>query len=85
MKLAIFAILALVAGPAVAAMPHLNVREVVWDVVVLIGIAVIFGLLAYAIDKAPFIGEPFKAFGKYALILIAVLIIIYIILGLLGL
>jgi hypothetical protein len=85
MKAALALILTLVSPLAFAAQQSLNIRGIIWDVVVLGGVAVIFGLLWYAIDKAPFIMEPLKGFIKWMLIVVAVLICIYMILGWIGL
>lgn len=70
---------------AFAALPAFDIRSVIWNVVVLLGVGAIFGLLNFLVDRAPFIGEPWKQYIKYFLILVAVLIIIYLILGLIGL
>ncbi len=86
MKTALALCLALASPLAFAAsrVPEFNIREIVWDVVILIGVALIFGLLYYLIDAAPFIPAPFKQFIKYGLLVVAVLIVIFIILGFLG-
>lgn len=77
----------LYAAPAFAAsrMPEFNIREIVWNVLILAGVAVIFGLLDYAVSKAPFISEPIKSFIHWALVVFACLILIFLILGFLGL
>jgi len=87
-KLAALAVMGFVATPVMAfagSMPHFSIREVVWDVVCIIGVGIIFGLLDYLLQAAPLINATFKQIGRYLLIVVAVLIVIYIILGLLGL
>ena len=82
---ALLASVLMFASPLVfAAMPHLSIREIVWDVVIVLGVAIVFGLLGYLIDKAPFIDPPWKQGLRWGLLLVAVLIIIYVILGFLG-
>jgi uncharacterized membrane protein YedE/YeeE len=64
--------------------PEINIRTIVMYVVTLVFIAVVLGLLDYWVQKAPFIADPVKAFIHWGLIGVAVLILIYIILGFLG-
>lgn len=70
---------------ALSRMPELNVRDVVWFIVQLAGVAVVFGLLDYGVKSAPFISEPIKGFIHWALIVIACLLLIFIILSFIGL
>lgn len=84
MKTALTLILGLFPTLALAASGPPSVREIIWYVFVIIGVGIIFGLLHVAIDKAPFIDDTFKKAGKYLVILAAILIIIYIILGIIG-
>lgn len=79
----------LFASPAVFAaqsrMPDFNIRDIIWNILILLGVAVIFGLIDYLVGKAPFISEPIKSFIHWALIVAACLILIFIILSFLGL
>jgi hypothetical protein len=65
--------------------PDLSVRQLVWYFFVLLGVAVIFGLIHYAVKTAPFITEPFKSVLLWIIVLAGILLAIYIILGLIGL
>lgn len=87
MKYLVTLVLSLVSPLALAAsrVPDFNIREIIWNIVVLAGIAVCFGLLDYGVSKAPFITEPIKLFIHWILIVIACLLLIFMILGMLGL
>lgn len=86
MKAALTLILMAVAFPAFAVTGTIpSIREIVWDVVQLLGIGVIFGILYYLVGAAPFINDVFKKLLQYAIILIGALLAIFVILGFLGL
>ena len=86
MKTALFSSLMLFSPLALAAgLPAINIREIVWQIIVLVGIAVVLGLVDYAVQAAPFINAPIKAFVHWALIVIGCLLLIYFILGWIGL
>ena len=70
--------LAFAAGPP-------PMRTILWDVMIVVGIALVFGLLDLLVRKAPWIDADVKIGVRYALLVILVLYIIYLILGFLGL
>lgn len=75
-----------VAFPAFAAVGSMpSIREIVWDVILVLGVGLIFGLLHYLVSVTPFISAPIKQVLQWALVLVAILLIIYVILGFLGL
>lgn len=87
MKYALALILMMVSPLAMAAtrMPEIDVRGIIWGVVVLVGVAVVFGLLDYAVSKAPFIAEPMKVGIHWFLVAVVCLILIFMILSFIGL
>ncbi len=76
----------LVAAPVLAAgsIPHLNIRTLLWDLFVLGGVALIAGIAYYLIEKAPFIDAMFKTILQYAILLVLGILVIYLILGWIG-
>lgn len=78
------AILLSVASPMAFAMPALNMRSIVWNVVVLLGVAAVFGILHLIVRRAPFIEEPWKPYINWFLLVVAALIVIYLILDFIG-
>lgn len=82
-KPVLFAVLALVAMPAFAAV-NMSMGGIVEIILWLIGAAIIFSILYIFIDKAPFILEPWKTYIKYALYVLAGLAVIFWILGMMG-
>jgi hypothetical protein len=66
--------------------PHgpVNVMTIVWDVVIIIGLLIIFGILFYLIDKAPLIPPLGKQLLKYFLLLVGALVVIFFILRFIG-
>jgi hypothetical protein len=77
------ALLALVSVPALAAV-SMSMGGLVDLVVYLIIIGVVFGLLWFLVDKAPFIPEPFKTWIKYVILFVGVLFLINWLLGIAG-
>lgn len=86
-RTSLFSILMPFAPLAVASgqIPPLNIRGILWDIIVIVGVAVILGIVDYFVRIAPFIGSPMKAFIHWAIVVIACLLIIYLILGFIGL
>ena len=82
-RTALFAILALVAAPALAVI-NMSMGGLVDLIVYLIIIGVVFGILYFLIDRAPFIPEPWKTYIKYVLYFIAALMLINFLLGFAG-
>ena len=66
-------------------MPSINVREILWNIFVLCVIAVIFGLVDYAVKKAPFIDDAVKAIVHWVLIVILCAVLIFMLLDFVGL
>lgn len=66
--------------------PHgsIDMGTVVWDVVKIIGLLIVFGILFYLIDRAPFIPALGKQLLKYFLLLIGALVVIFFILRFIG-
>jgi hypothetical protein len=83
MKYALFAILALVTTPVLAVV-SMSMSGLVDLVVYLIIIGVVFGLLWFLVDRAPFIPEPFKTWIKYVILFVGVLFLINWLLGIAG-
>lgn len=52
--------------------------------VTIVIIVVICGLVAFLLQQAPFIAEPFKSFGVYAILVVAVILIVLQLAGLAG-
>ncbi len=69
---------------AAGSMPHLNIRTLLWDLFVLLGVGVIAGIAYYLVDQAPFINAMFKTILKYAIIFVLCILLIYLILGWIG-
>lgn len=65
--------------------PAFNIRAILWNILVLAGIAVIFGIVDYAISKAPFIADPVKQVVHWVLVVILCIILILFLLDFLGL
>jgi len=86
MKYALAAVLALASPLALAAssMPEINIRAILWNLFVLLGIGVILGIAYYLIGAAPFINDMFKKILQYAVIFVGAVILIYLILGWIG-
>lgn len=82
MKLALSLALMFASFPAFAA--ALNMSGVVQFIVALIVIAVVFGILYYLADKAPFIPAPWKEGIKYVILFLAAIMVINFLLGLIG-
>ena len=83
MKAVLFAVLALVVSPALAVI-SMSMGGLVDLIVYLIIIGVVFGILYFLIDKAPFIPEPWKTYIKYVLYFVAALMLINFLLGFAG-
>lgn len=81
LKILLFSILALAAGPALAAV---SIQALVEVVVWLIVVGMVFGLLYYLVDHAPFIMEPWRSGIKYLILFVAVIMAINFLLGLVG-
>ncbi len=47
-------------------------------------IVIVCGAIAFLLQRAPFIEEPFKSFGVYALLVVAVILIVLQLAGLAG-
>jgi hypothetical protein len=79
--------LTLIALPAFAASgpPDISVRQVVWVVIQLLGVALVLGLLHYFVKAAPFINAPLKAMLLWVIIGLGVLLAVYVILAFIGL
>lgn len=85
-NLAIFASLSLASPLAFAyRVPEFNIRAILWNILVLAGIAVIFGIVDYAVSKAPFIQEPVKQVVHWVLVVILCVVLIFFLLDFLGL
>jgi len=66
-------------------MPAVNIRNIVWNVVILLVVGMVLGLLHYAVGQAPFLQPPWKSGLQWGILIIGILIIIYILLGMVGL
>lgn len=55
------------------------------NIVGIIVILLVLGLIGWVVGKAPFIEQPFKTFINYVLIVIGAVVVIYFLLGLVGL
>lgn len=86
MKTTLAFILTLVSPLAFAArsFPALNLRALLWDLFILCGVGVILGIAYVLIDQAPFINAMFKIVLKYLVILVGGILLIYLILGWIG-
>lgn len=82
-KLALFSLLSLVPLHALAA-ASVTTDGIVNLVVYMIIIGIVFGLLFFLVDRAPFIPPEWKTVIKYVIIFIAVLFLINLLLGLVG-
>ncbi len=69
---------------AAGSFPAMNIRALLWDLFVLVGIGIIAGIVYALVDQAPFINAMFKTILKYAVLLIVGIFIIYLILGWIG-
>lgn len=65
---------------AASRMPDINLREVVWLVLQVVGVALVLGILSYLVQKAPFIEDPWKKGIIWGLLVIGGLFAIYLIL-----
>lgn len=83
MKLAL-ALFSMFPTLALAAQPMFTPEGVVRMVVTLIVIGIVFGLLYYLVDKAPFIPPEFKTGIKYFLLFVVVLFVIGLLLKMIG-
>lgn len=87
MKYLLTAIFAFAAPAALAAssMPALNIRAVLWDLFVLLGVGVVLGIAYFLVGAAPFINDMFKKILQYAVLFVGAILLIYLILGWIGL
>lgn len=82
MKLALFALLSTLSFPVMAA--GFTLGSIVMYILVLIGIAIVFGILYYLVGAAPLIPPLGKQLIQYFIIFVGGVIAIGIILGLIG-
>jgi len=66
--------------------PHgsLNMTTLVWNVVILIGLGIVFGILYYIVGEAPLIPDKGKKLIQYLILLIGALAVIFFILRFIG-
>lgn len=83
-KLFLLSILSLLPLPVMAAMPSVTPRQIVYDILILVGLGLIFGLLVFLIRKAPFIPPDVKQWIEYALYVLVVIAVIFAILSFIG-
>ena len=86
MKYLLATVLAL-ASPLVLAssnFPDLNIRTLLWNLFVLCGLGIVFGIAYYLVGAAPFINDLFKKILQYAIIAVGGILLIYLILGWIG-
>lgn len=82
-KYGLFAILALFAAPALAAI-NISMPGLVDFVIYLLVVAIVFGILLFIVGKAPFIPEPWKQVITWIIYLVGALMVINLLLGLAG-
>jgi len=83
MKLALY-LFGLFPTLALSAAPLFTPEGVVRMVVTLIVVGIVFGLLYYLVEKAPFIPPEFKTGIKYFLLFVVVLFVIGLLLRMIG-
>lgn len=80
-RIALFAGLSLIAGPAFAAF---GVESLINMVIYLLIVGAIAGLLIFLVRRAPFIPGEFKSVIEYVIYFVLVIMLIYFLLGLTG-
>ena len=79
-------VLSIASFPVLAAgsLPPLHIREMLFDLMILVGVGIILGIAWYLVGAAPFINDMFKKVLQYAILVVGGLILIYLILGWIG-
>ena len=83
-ELVLFSILSAMAVPALAADPTFNIEHIVHWFVVMIVVAVIFGILLFLVRRAPFIDAMIKQVIEYILWFLLAMAAIAVLLGMIG-
>ena len=83
-QLLLLSVLSMLPMPLLAAMPNLTPRQIVYDILILVGLGLIFGLLVLLIRKAPGIPADVKQWIEYALYVLVVIAVIFVILSFIG-
>lgn len=70
---------------AASSLPNINIREVIWQIIVVLVVLGVLAILDYIIQSAPIIGAGAKPILRWILIVIGCLYVIYMVLGWVGL